>query len=805
MTEHGAAIVNAIARGQAVLLTGAGFSRGLTDHDGEPLPLGPELAESIWPIAFRDEPFEAETPLSLVYAEALRTSPTLLRDQLDRLFKIDPGLVPARYQTWYSLPWHRIYTLNIDDGDEVIRDQSGGRAMQIISALNTSPGVVDGDKLAVVHVNGRLGDFPDLTFSQWDYADRTARTDTWYQEFVTDLTTRPVVVVGSVLDEPPLWHYLQLRGERGNNNELRPRSWLVSPKLDRGRKATLARLNFVHIAETEENFFETSIAPFAPGLVAAQRAEEVVRAEAALIDVSEAVRAAPAGSPNYLLGTTPQWADVVNGYAANFEFDDALTAQIHAVTGGAIAVTGSAGSGKTTSLMKAAATFAARGNTVLWLGRESEVPMAQIRREAVNRKADYLFIDDVDRFADQAPELLRSLSQESDSLVTVVAARSGRYVQLRYEDRLRVDATLDQARLTDSDATALLGQLSRGHRLGALLGLSVQQRIERITKHADRQLLVTLIEATSGERFQERVASECRSLQGAEVALYGAVCTAAWADNRPLSRQDVLYAAGRNYEPNEALVALRRLETAHLLVAEHSRYRTRHRVVAESAVDYFRSEGQLEHWIEDLLFLVAGHYDRASVRRTRYGRILIRLLSHNNLKSFVGENSVVQRIYGTAEQWLADDPHFWLQRGSFETDFGDLVLAENFLRQARVLAPEDVQIDTAWALLLLKKALNDLQGPDAHSLVEEAFGLLKPIMRNTASNSPHTFAIFLNFGLRWLQEQRLGNEEQRALRDDLLYFGRMGAGIHRRQLDVQEAWGTVQRYIATNAVVQASL
>lgn len=805
MTEHGAAIVNAIARGQAVLLTGAGFSRGLTDLEGESLPLGSELAESIWPIAFRDDPFESDTPLSLVYTEALRSSPTLLNDQLNRHFKIDPKRMPDRYQTWYSLPWHRIYTLNIDDGDEVIRRRAEGRALQIISALNTSPGVVDANKLAVVHVNGRLEDLPDLTFSQWDYADRTARTDTWYREFVTDLTTRPVVVVGSVLDEPPLWHYLQLRGERGNNNELRPRSWLVSPRLDRGRKATLNRLNFVHIAETEENFFAANIKPYAPRLVAAQRADEVVRPEAALLDVSQAVRAAPAGSPNYLLGATPQWADVVNGYVANFEFDDALIAQIDALTGGAIAVSGSAGSGKTTSLMKAAAVLSARGNTVLWLGRESEVPMAQIRCEAVDREADYLFIDDVDRFADQAPGLLGSLSQLSESLVIIVAARSARYVQLRYEERLRVDATLDQARLTDADATALLGQLSRGHRLGALLGLSMEQRIERITKHADRQLLVTLIEATSGERFHERVAEECRSLQGAELALYGAVCTAAWADNRPLSRQDVLYAAGRSYEPNEALGALRRLENAHLLVPEHSRYRARHRVIAESAVDYFRSEGQLEHWIEDLLFLVAGHYDRTSVRRTRYGRILIRLLGHNNLKSLVGENAVVQRIYGEAEPWLAEDPHFWLQRGSFETDFGSLILAENFLRQARVISPEDVQIDTAWAMLLLKKALNDLQGPDVNALVEEASGLLKAIMRNTTSNSPHTFAIYLNFGLRWLREQRLGNEEQRALRDDLLYFGRMGAGIHRRQLDVQEAWGTVQRYIASNAVVQASL
>ena len=802
MSSDGAAIVNRIMRGEAILLTGAGFSRGLTDKFGDPLPVGSELAESIWPIAFGDEPFDRDTPLNLVYGEALRVSPTLLGEQLRRHFEVDRDELPRRYETWYSLPWHRIYTLNVDDGDEAVATRPGGDRLQIVSALTTKPGVISSDKLGVVHVNGRLKDFPNLTFSPWEFADRTARDDTWYREFVTDLTSRPVVVVGSVLDEQPLWHYLQLRGTRGNNKELRPRSWLISPRLDPGRKAMLERLNFAHVSAKEQDFFDAEIDPVAPRLLASKRAQEILTSEHALTDVSTLVRNATKGSPDYLLGTSPRWGDVVDGFSANFTADSELVSLIDSLTGGSIAVVGSAGSGKTTSMMKAAAVMNARGNKVMWLGRETEAPVSQIRDEVRSEKPDYLFIDDLDRFADHAANLLRRLEEESEALVIVVATRSARFTQLQYANRLALAATLELSRLTDDDAEALIAELSRANRLGALLSLTPRERVLRITQRDDRQLLVTLIEATSGERFHDRVADECRSLTGAALSIYGTVCTAAWADNRNLTRQDVLYAAERNFEPNDAINGLQQLEASRLVVAEKSRYQARHRVIAESAIDYFRSEGQLEHWIEDLLFLVAGHYDRNNVRNTRYGRLLVRLVGHENLKSLLGDSSAVQRIYGTAEEWLADDPQFWLQRGSFETDYGDLAPAENFLGQARALAPNDIKIDTAWAMLILKKALVKIDSPDAYTWAQEAFDLLRLIMRDANQNSPHTFAVFLNFGLRWLRAQDLGVEEQRSLRDELLYFGQQGAARFPRVSDVQDAWNRTRRWIATNAIVQ---
>lgn len=783
-------ITHAIRRGEAVLLTGAGFSRALTDGFGDPLPIGSELAESLWPIAFRDEPFDEDTALAMVYEESLRNSQTFLGEQLARHFTIDRDLLPPRYLDWYSLPWHRVYTLNIDDSDNAIAELLPDR-LQIVSALSSTPGAVDPGRLTVVHVNGTLDEFPNVTFSPWEFAERTARQDGWYQEFVTDISTRPVVVVGSVLDESPLWHYLKLRGNRVLGQELRPKSWLVTPRIDPGRRAMLQRLNFSHLPETEAEFFARVITPEIDALKQVRR--PAASAGGPLLSVDQMIRDAGQGSPDFLLGSAPIWGDVINGFAARFAFDAELVATIDELSTGTVAVTGSAGSGKSTSLMRAAATLSARGQTVVWLDRETEAAVAHIRDEVARLQPDYVFIDDLDRFGGDA-------AQTTDGLVLIVSTRSVRFSQLRYGERLLLEATIPQDQLSNADADLLLDQLARANRLGALLNLSRPEQIKKIVERNDRQLLVTLIEATSGKRFHERVAEECRSLTGADLSIYGLICTSMWADNRKLTKQDVLFAATRANDANSALSSLRRLEDSRIVVGDSLGYRARHRVIAESAIDYFREEGLLEHWLADLIFLAASHYTLSSVRQTRYGRLLIRLINHDTLKRLVIDTPTIQRIYGEVEPWLTRDPHYWLQRGSFETDYGDLGSAENFLRQSRELLEDDARIDTAWSMLLLKRSVGSPNSPNAQADVTEAFSLLRSIMLDPRQNTPHTYVVFLTLGLKWLRTAPLRRQEKLALKEDLLHFGATGSIRFRDNPEVQDAWRAAERWLSTNFI-----
>jgi hypothetical protein len=141
-----------------------------------------------------------------------------------------------------------------------------------------------------------------------------------------------------------------------------------------------------------------------------------------------------------------------------------------------------------------------------------------------------------------------------------------------------------------------------------------------------------------------------------------------------------------------------------------------------------------------------------------------------------------------------------LQRGSFETDYGDLGAAENYLRQSRAVLEDDARIDTAWSMLLLKRSVETPSSPGAQADVAEAFRLLKAIMLDPSQNTPHTYVVFLSLGLRWLRTAPLARQEKLSLKEDLLHFGRTGSIRFRDTPEVTDTWDATERWLSTNFV-----
>lgn len=104
-----------LERGRAVLFTGAGFSTGARNLDGEPLPTSRVLAEKLWQLCFPSDGFDDSTTLQDVYQAALAKDPHGLRELLVRKLTVDPASVDERIARYFFLPWHRIYTLNVDN------------------------------------------------------------------------------------------------------------------------------------------------------------------------------------------------------------------------------------------------------------------------------------------------------------------------------------------------------------------------------------------------------------------------------------------------------------------------------------------------------------------------------------------------------------------------------------------------------------------------------------------------------------------------------------------------------------------
>src|SRR5438105_3858062 len=129
-----------VSRGDLILFTGAGFSRGALNMSGAALPVSSELRETLWPLAFPGEPFDEGSQLGDVFAVARRVAGNGTQKALTDALRVDPETLPEFYRTWFSMPWARIYTLNLDDLDAAVAARFNlPRAMRSLSALTATP------------------------------------------------------------------------------------------------------------------------------------------------------------------------------------------------------------------------------------------------------------------------------------------------------------------------------------------------------------------------------------------------------------------------------------------------------------------------------------------------------------------------------------------------------------------------------------------------------------------------------------------------------------------------------------------
>lgn len=251
-----------IGSGTAALFTGAGFSAEARDREGRSLPDARQMIGDLWQLLFEGAPPDDST-LADLYDVALLRAPDRLREYLDTRLKIGDSPLPQTFARWFSAPWRRIYTLNVDDLEHAVQRQFAlPRPLVSVSALSHPAQPHDG--LEIVHLNGIAGDAAeDVTFSTMQYASRLCVADREYERLCQDLATRPFVFVGTTLDEVVLWKHVQL--ERQNRGDRPPRrhSFLIASSLTRARQELLASVRIHWIQATAAEIADTVLAHLA--------------------------------------------------------------------------------------------------------------------------------------------------------------------------------------------------------------------------------------------------------------------------------------------------------------------------------------------------------------------------------------------------------------------------------------------------------------------------------------------------------------------------------------------------------------
>ncbi|MDB4957006.1 MAG: hypothetical protein JWO36_4575 [Myxococcales bacterium] len=241
-----------IASGEATLFTGAGFSSDARDTAGNGLPDSAQMVRELWPLVFGDDPPDDST-LADLYDVALLRAPERLRDYMTSRLRIGDGELPRSYAAWFSGPWRRIYTLNVDDLEvAVARQFELPRRLRSLSALSDGPSS-ESSELDVIHLNGIAGDDPrQVTFSTMQYAARLCMRDRHYEQLIEDLRASPFVFVGTTLDEAVLWQHLELDRQMTGNTK-RPHSFLISRALTRARQMLLShhRIHWIQATTCE--------------------------------------------------------------------------------------------------------------------------------------------------------------------------------------------------------------------------------------------------------------------------------------------------------------------------------------------------------------------------------------------------------------------------------------------------------------------------------------------------------------------------------------------------------------------------
>ena len=767
------------SRARAILFTGAGFSLGATNYNGESLPNVEKLVRSLWDICYPNYEFDEQEQLQDVYEAALQTNRTATKQLLESSFTVHAKECPDFYGDIVGMPWDKIYTLSVDDLLEKMLDRHHAtRAVNSVSATTGHISKLHPDRINVIHLNGNLQDIPDdITFSRSQYAVRPLG-DPFYDLLRHDLNSRPVVFMGTSLEEGPMWQHLALRGIKPERQrELRPRSYLVTPSLARSKQALLSKYKIVWLPYKADEFRDRILAGMTEQRIAGIAYIETnlsTRAAggASIVRIGE-IEEGSAEATEYLLGAEPEWRDVTHNRVASRDCFDELAEAVNRLRAkpavdSFIVVTGTAGTGKSSAMMSIALQMEADGIPTAWIEAKKNFNVHTVRKALQDDKGiELVFISDADLWFRRVSQMVRELSDTNPRLVIVCECRSSKVDKIIDRTELGLIEATEYTipYLGNNDIEAVLDVLDRENRLGQLKGKTKEERRAIFEHEAGRQMMVAMYKATHGEEFQERAAGELHELEATQKFLYGLTCVA-HAHRFFLSRDEIALACGDDIEVwPRALDALTRRKL--IIESGNEMYKARHRVIANFVYNDLSGQGAIVEVIEALI-RIAG--TRATVNMKNYERpkkMLSTFVSHRLLRRTVGDETA-REIYSSFEPLLAWDHQYWLHRGALELESDNLGAAENFLRQAKSLAPNDVYIDNELAYLMFKKANNAPHDLDSQDLVDEAIKTLDAIGGQRPDQRDHGAHIAGSQGLIWAQHGTIAGRKKQAFLESLL-------------------------------------
>lgn len=739
-------IFNAYRDGRLMLLLGAGASDGSLSYDGKKLPLGRELAIELAMMMNWDYNGEA---LSKVYSAINNINSAKLHGYFrDRFSNARPS---ADLLELVKFPWPRIFTLNIDDCIENALRKSGVQNFGVF--LRNSPlEEVDPifSKVQVVKLNGSA-DRPEdgFIFSPQEYGDGANRLPIWYRELGQSYSNYSFVFIGTKLDEPLFQHALAEMRSTINRSPLR--GFVITPEASIIDKHHLSGLNLEHIAGTISDFVSwlNSKMPTRPTgwEIAISRRPELRSLDKSLsrsqkytlnsitlvsgdtLPRSDA-RKSMGAIREFYRGFKPKWEDVQDGIPAKLAFIDKFIELVlsNAQSGKCIALVGPAGSGKSTALMMTALDISRKQAAPVYYLKEPSINLKDIIRslEQLNDSMYYLFIDKVEGMHLEISDFLRDEGRTCKVCFVIterlnIWKRRVESVIAPYVAKFNVIE-----KITRADATLILDKLEKFGPWTRLRSMPPISRIEEIYNKADRQLLIGLMEATTGVGFTQIIRKDFNDIGDVAHKAFLVIVGLASIHRSTMSPR-IAGCALANLGIAKDINIMSR-ETEGIVVSSTKKLSARHPLYVRELFEKIVSTTLIRDCLKAVLEAFSD-YDAPVIKNIGKadGAVFKSIINHRFIKKMMrNEEDNILSIYKAFETKFHVDGLYWLQYGLSLRDFDRHEQALDIFRTTRD-AYKSPQIDHAYAQQLLIMASRSTSWDDAKKLLDEAMIILNDL------------------------------------------------------------------------------
>ncbi|MCY3677482.1 MAG: SIR2 family protein [Gemmatimonadetes bacterium] len=821
-SDDQAYLLRRLGQNDCVLFLGAGFSRDATNRISQPMPLSKDLCDALW--GFLGYPGEWDgTPLPDMYQALLTSGKTygeISHFLEDRLLTSE---VPVTYDHIARPFWYRIYTTNVDDLlKRVYRRVADSPSLQVLGFPRDEIAERDQtlERMQAVFLHGHLPCRPDdITFSVRQFARRASDQSPLYQAFVSDYSTRPTVFIGTELNEPLFWQHLEVREQRLRGiSEQRPKSFLIAPKISPPKAAQLAQLNVVPVLASTGDFLEWLGSADLPSRksVLRQTIPAVVRLfeavehrepiHGALAEFGNAFHLVPTSVSRtgdrsfYLLGATPRWEDILQDLDTPRSLTDVLWDRIEEIIESnepvrVLAVTGSAGCGKSTILRRLGVRLARAGRLV-FLSNSEELPDEDVISRSLNALPgrSVLLFDNAEIALNALAPVVEELRHSPRPPVIVVAARSNELY--RRGVRLHNITDIEEHRvrhLSRPEVVGIISVLEENGLLGRLQGMTDEERVHEFEarERAGKQLLVAMREATKGGGFDTIIKDEFDTLKGHGVKLLYLIIALTTDAGYRLDRAQVLKASP--LPPAETLHALERSLRDIVIPTGPRRDQLllRHRIIADHVLRVAASRTIVAEAYKELLPVLAGEMTGRGYRSSVSGMFRA-LLNHREVfERFESNVAEARAIFESVEIRLRREAHFWLQYGLLELEYGNLEYAENYLMQAESLSPNSRYIVNSLGHLYLKKAVHADSQTEAWEYRRRGSDILQRQMEEY--DSPYPYHIYCSQRLSWTRTWDLEPGRLREELEHLRQIAREGRERFPRNRMLRRLYDDVER------------